>query len=227
MTQLIDIQRVVVDQSKLTARVRIADGAPLFTDEDLEGTTLVYRLLPQIVDHACGDEGESFKEIMGATEVAHLLEHATVELLALSGMLDEVAVGRTFAVEDDPRAFELELDCPDDVLVAGALSSAAWILHWAFSRNEDDPVPDVQAIVDSLVSLTESLGAEAAKSASARKPRAQVIGYPLDPDDDAGHSHVAPSAAKVSTIGAAGYDADGFLTEAEADDFDDSFKGDV
>ncbi len=67
----------------MIAHVRIDDDGPLMTSEDLEGTARVYRLLPHIVEHAClGDAGETFRDAMGDTELAHLLEHVTVELLA-------------------------------------------------------------------------------------------------------------------------------------------------
>ena len=42
------------------------------------------------------------------------------------------------------------------MLVAGALSSAAWVLQWAFSGG-GDPQPDVEAIVSGLVALVESV----------------------------------------------------------------------
>ncbi|MEE1158598.1 MAG: hypothetical protein UHS51_04175, partial [Atopobiaceae bacterium] len=97
MAQLIDIIRVVVGTEYFTATVQVAEDAPLMTSEDLEGTTRVYRLLPAIIDHACvGDAGSTFKDCMGDTELAHLLEHVTVELLARTNMVDDVIAGRTW-----------------------------------------------------------------------------------------------------------------------------------
>ncbi|MBQ9059396.1 MAG: hypothetical protein IJ125_09455 [Atopobiaceae bacterium] len=230
MAQLIDIQRIVVDPKKLTARIRVADSGPLFTDEDLEGTTLVYRLLPHIVEHACmGDGGETFRDVMGATEIAHLLEHVTVELLAQTGIAGEIAVGRTYEVAEEERSYDIELACEDDVLVAGALSSAAWIMQWAFSGG-GDPIPDVEAIVSGLVSLTESLGQEKSKQTE-RADSVPPQNYPTDPDMDTGHfrmpSNVAPTVLQQSDVR---YDEDGFLHQTDTDeaDFeDDSFRGDV
>ena len=49
MAQLIEIKRVAVSPQHFTARVRIANGGPLTTDEDLIGTTHVYNLLPESV----------------------------------------------------------------------------------------------------------------------------------------------------------------------------------
>ena len=157
MTQLIDIKKVEVGPKYLTARVRVAMSAPLMTSEDLEGTTRVYRLMPHIIEHAClGDASETFKDVMGDTELAHLLEHVTVEILAQSDIAGDMPCGRTFAVEDERRTYEIEFPCPDDVLVIGALSSAVWILQWAYTGG-GDPAPDIDATVDGLVGLVQSL----------------------------------------------------------------------
>ena len=156
MAQLIDIRRVAVAPKHFTARVTIANGGPLMTDEDLVGTTHVYNLLPQIVDHAClGDSGETFRDVMGSTEVAHLLEHVTIELMARTGLGGDVSCGRTWEVTGEPRTYDVQLACPDDVLVASALSSAAWILQWAYSGGAD-PKPDIEAIVSGIRELVEN-----------------------------------------------------------------------
>lgn len=157
MAQLIDIQRVVIGTEYFTATVQIAEDAPLMTSEDLEGTTRVYNLLPEIIDHACvGDAGSTFKDCMGDTELAHLLEHVTVELLARSNIVDEVVAGRTWRELAYERTYSIRLDCVDDVLVAGALSSAVWIISWAFSGGAG-AMPDVDAIVNGLVDLVRGL----------------------------------------------------------------------
>lgn len=172
MAQLIEIKRVAVSPQHFTARVRIANGGPLTTDEDLIGTTHVYNLLPEIIDHAClGDAGETFKEAMGATEVAHLLEHVTIELIARTGLAGDISCGRTWEVTGEPRTYDVQLSCPDDVLVASALSSAAWILQWAYA-GAVDPKPDVEAIVSGIRELVEHAeeiaGREAAEDAAAK-----------------------------------------------------------
>ena len=157
MAQLIEIIRVVVGTEYLTATVHVSQEAPLMTSEDLEGTTRVYNLLPTIIDHACvGDAGSIFRDCMGHTELAHLMEHVTVELLARTNITDEVIAGRTWPEAGYDRTYSIELPCVDDVLVAGALSSAAWIIDWAFTGGAG-PVPDVDATVGALVQLVQSL----------------------------------------------------------------------
>lgn len=194
MAQLIDIRRVAVAPKHFTARVTIANGGPLMTDEDLVGTTHVYNLLPQIVDHAClGDSGETFRDVMGSTEVAHLLEHVTIELMARTGLGGDVSCGRTWEVTGEPRTYDVQLACPDDVLVASALSSAAWILQWAYSGGAD-PKPDVEAIVSGIRDLVENAeqiaereatrDAEAAESADAPAGDAAEVPEPTAEQGD-------------------------------------------
>lgn len=157
MAQLIDIQKVVVGMRNLTATVRIADDAPLYTSEDLEGTTRVYNLLPGIIDQTCvGDAGSTFKDVMGDTELAHLLEHVTIELLSRTNMVGAITAGRTWPVEGQERVYNVQFSCPDDVLVTGALSSAVWLMTWAYTDGKE-PVPDVDATVEGLVQLVKSL----------------------------------------------------------------------
>lgn len=188
MAQLIDITKAAVGPKHFTARVRIAGGGPLTTDEDLVGTTYVYRLLPQICDHAClGDAGSKFRDVMGATEVAHLLEHVAIELMARTNLAGDISCGRTWEVTGEPRTYDVQLACPDDVLVASALSSAAWILQWAYSGG-GDPKPDVDAIVEGICGLTRRAGQiadeierERAKSEAASQPGDGAPGQAADP----------------------------------------------
>lgn len=155
MAQLFDIKKVTVGPRTLKAEVEVAASAPLYTSDDPEGTQLMLELIPQIADHVClGDAGPHFGEVIESTELAHLLEHVAVELLARTNAAGDVSTGRT--TQTGERTFEVELLCPDDVLVAGALSSAVWIMQWAYSGG-GDPKPDVDAIASGLVDLVASV----------------------------------------------------------------------
>ena len=120
---------------------------------------------------------------MGSTEVAHLLEHVTIELMAQTGLGGDVSCGRTWEVTGEPRTYDVQLACPDDVLVASALSSAAWILQWAYSGGAD-PKPDVAAIVSGIRELVENAEQiaerEAAEDAAAADAREEGAAEPAD-----------------------------------------------
>lgn len=155
MAQLFDIKKVVVGPKNLEATVELAANAPLMTSEDLEGTTRVWQVMPELRDHVClGDESGVFGDVMGNTELAHLLEHVTVELLARTDIAGDIACGQTTEVGE--HTYKITLKCVDDVLVVGALSSAAWLMQWAFSGG-GDPRPDADAIAKGLVALVGSL----------------------------------------------------------------------
>lgn len=152
---LFDIQKITVKPTTMVARVRLANGAPLRTSEDIEATNRVYQLMPQIAEHACVcDKGDTLRASMGDTELAHLLEHVALEFLARLGVQD-ISAGRTIDTDED-RTWDIELTCPDDALTLGALSSAAWLMEWAYSGGAD-PKPDVDHTVAGLRQLVQGL----------------------------------------------------------------------
>lgn len=168
MAGLFDIRSITVGPEKCTATVAVVLGAPLMTSDDLEAAAAVYYLAPGIVDQAClGDASKTFKDCMGSTEIAHLLEHLTIEIMSKTGLAGKVVCGRTRTVSTERaselmgeqyagRVFEIDLSCPDDVLAIGALSSAAFIMEWAFFHR-DQPAPDFKGTVAALAQLVESL----------------------------------------------------------------------
>ena len=178
MAQLFDFKKVTIGPRALVAAVELAPSAPLLTSEDPEATELVLELLPDLRDHVClGDVAPTFGEVAPDTELAHLLEHVTVELLAQTDIAGDVSCGQTTQV--DERIYEITLNCPDDVLVVGVLSSAAWILQWAFSGG-GEPRPDVDAIVGGLVSLVESLSDQVVED--------DVVEEESEPESEAGEA---------------------------------------
>lgn len=160
MAQLISIKKVVVGPKNLTATVEFSAKAPRLTSENAEATERVLGLLPGLSEHLClGDADARFGLVAKDTEVAHLLEHVTVELLALTNLAGDVSSGKTSLMDSRRGLYEIILACPDDVLVAASLSSAVWLLNWAYG-NQDEADPDINAIVSGLVALIQSLDGE-------------------------------------------------------------------
>lgn len=174
MADLFDIKKVTVGKEKLCARVRVAEGAPLMTSEDIEATARVYYLAPAIAKHLClGDAGREFQDCMGATELAHLLEHLSVEILNQTGLAGKVSCGRTRAVAGEERTWDVELSCPDDALTIGALSSAVFMMEWAYLAS-DQPAPDFEGTVEALRHLALSLRPDGGVSERAGEVEADV-----------------------------------------------------
>ena len=161
MAGLFNILKVTVSEDKICAHVLVNPGMPLMTSEDIEATARVYYLVPAIAKHLClGDSGREFQDCMGQTELCHLLEHVTVELMNETGLAGSISCGRTRVSEHDERVFEVELSCPDDALAIGALSSATFMMDWAY-LHADQPAPDVEGTVAGLRYLVLGMRAEA------------------------------------------------------------------
>lgn len=161
MAGLFNILKVTVSEDKICAHVLVNPGMPLMTSEDIEATARVYYLVPAIAKHLClGDSGREFQDCMGQTELCHLLEHVTVELMNETGLAGSISCGCTRVSEHDERVFEVELSCPDDALAIGALSSATFMMDWAY-LHADQPAPDVDGTVAGLRNLVLGMRAEA------------------------------------------------------------------
>lgn len=195
MAHLFNIMKITVGERSLCARVLVNPGMPLMTSEDIEATARVYYLAPAIAKHVClGDAGREFQDCMGDTEIAHLLEHLTVEVMNATGLAGEISCGRTHAVAEDPRLFDIELSCPDDALTIGALSSASFMMEWAFLHPEAT-APDYAGTVEGLRQLVLSLrgeggereddAAEVAEAAEAVEDPAGPIEVEAVPEADA------------------------------------------
>ena len=204
MAQLISIKKVVVGPKNLTAAVEFSAKAPRLTSENAEATERVLELLPGLSEHLClGDADARFGLVAKDTEVAHLLEHVTVELLALTNLAGDVASGKTSLVDSRRGLYEIILACPDDVLVAASLSSAVWLLNWAYG-NQEDADPDINAIVSGLVALIQSLDGE----------KTDELADSADPEADA-----APQAESV--------DAEDYAADNSSEDVADAAAADA
>ena len=204
MAQLISIKKVVVGPKNLTATVEFSAKAPRLTSENAEATERVLELLPGLSEHLClGDADARFGLVAKDTEVAHLLEHVTVELLALTNLAGDVSSGKTSLVDSRRGLYEIILACPDDVLVAASLSSAVWLLNWAYG-NQDEADPDINAIVSGLVALIQSLDGE----------KTDELADSAEPETDA-----APQAESV--------DAEDYAADNSSEDVADAAAADA
>ena len=195
MATLFNILKITVGADKLCARVLVNPGMPLRTSEDIEATARVYYLAPAIAKHLClGDTGREFQECMGDTELPHLLEHLTVEILNETGLAGKVSCGRTRQVPGDERLFDVELSCPDDAHTVGSLSSATFMMDWAFLHS-DVQAPDLPGTVDALRRLVLSLRGEGDEDASSEDVPAEGAGPMGEPTE--------PAQAQIDVEGAA------------------------
>lgn len=193
MAGLFNILKVTVSEDKICAHVLVNPGMPLMTSEDIEATARVYYLVPAIAKHLClGDSGREFQDCMGQTELCHLLEHVTVELMNETRLAGSISCGRTRVSEHDERVFEVELSCPDDALAIGALSSATFMMDWAY-LHADQPAPDVEGTVAGLRNLVLGMRAEA----EGKDPREAVAAANAEGEAGDAAAGEAPAEAAV------------------------------
>jgi hypothetical protein len=120
------------------------EGEPLRTSEVPGLASVALDALPGLKGHRCrNDVGLGFAEEIEDTELAHLVEHAALEIMAMAGS-PETLCGSTswdFAA-DGPLTFRVALEWDNDLVVLGALSCAS-ALVCALVNGE--AAPDVKA----------------------------------------------------------------------------------
>ena len=201
--QPISITKVEIDSQYFTAHIRIGEETPLFTCDDLEATTRIYDIMPHIIEHACvGDASDTFKDVMGNTELAHLLEHVCVELLSQTDIAGDVPAGKTFISPNVDRGYVLQFTCSDDALVAAAFASAVWIMNWAFSGAAGS-TPNCDAIVQAIVAMVGELNSSNTVELTDDELEAYVQTHAMWSADALQLLHKSLNAADAASDGAA------------------------
>lgn len=130
---------------------------PLRTSSYLGLPARAIALLPGLRGHRCDNgAGLTFAEELVDTEVAHLLEHVAVELMALSGSPDTLAGRTAWDFREDARGvFHIRVEYDDDLVAVGALADAIPIVRWLCRPNDDVTAasPDVHSMVARLRAL--------------------------------------------------------------------------
>ncbi len=215
--QPISITKVEIDSQYFTAHIRIGEETPLFTCDDLEATTRIYDIMPHIIEHACvGDASDTFKDVMGNTELAHLLEHVCVELLSQTDIAGDVPAGKTFISPNVNRGYVLQFTCSDDALVAAAFASAVWIMNWAFSGAAGS-TPNCDAIVQAIVAMVGELNSSNTIELTDDELEAYVQEHAMWSADALELLHKSLCAADAPVDGAAEVDAVNSPIKEDAD----------
>ena len=108
----------------------------------------------------------------------------------------------------DDRLFDVEISCPDDALAVGALSSASFMMNWAYLHADQTP-PDFPGTVAALASLVGSLrgetaaGDEAGAGSGAVANGAECGAEDFGPIDTEGASVVAHDDVEGAVFGGA------------------------
>jgi hypothetical protein len=143
------LESVRVGSDVVEAVVRFAPGDPLRTSDVFGFARSALEMLPGLKGHRCdNDAGATFADELNDTEIAHFVEHASLELMALAGSPDTLRGRTTWDFAADGRGvFRLTLEYDDRVAAEAALSFACEI---AAALSDGGQHPDVGAFVRRL-----------------------------------------------------------------------------
>ncbi|MDO8964289.1 MAG: hypothetical protein Q7W30_07355 [Coriobacteriia bacterium] len=131
--------------TSVEARVVFSPGEPLRTSASARDRALA--LLPGLRTHRCdNDAGLAFGDELADTEIAHLLEHATLEVMAMAGSPVDLR-GTTswdFAA-DGPGIFRVSVAYDDDLVALGALKAAEEAVRWCLADSGAAPGIEAEA----------------------------------------------------------------------------------
>lgn len=146
------IQSIAVCPDRVDVVVRMDDPREMRTSQDPAVVARAVQLLPGLGDHRCvNDLGQAFADELADTEVPHLLEHVTLELMALAGSPRSLKGETEWDFRRDGRGvFRVSLEYDDDLVCLGAIKLADEVVTYVLGGGEP---PDVDAAVQSLVSL--------------------------------------------------------------------------
>lgn len=125
------VEDVVVGTAALTARVRLAPTVPPRSSGVPGLVEAVLALLPGIRAHrcACGSSHGILAELAD-TEIAHLLEHLVLELMALSGSPRSLDGHTAWDFARDGRGvYRISLGYDHDLVALAALREGASLLN--------------------------------------------------------------------------------------------------
>lgn len=143
------VESVSAGSDAIEAIVRFGPEEGLRTSDVFGFARSALAVLPGLKGHRCdNDTGATFADELNDTEIAHFIEHAALELMALAGSPDTLR-GRTswdFAA-DGRGVFHLTLEHDDRVTAEAALSFACEI---AAALTDGVQPPDGAAFVRRL-----------------------------------------------------------------------------
>ncbi len=145
------IESITVGPERVEAIVRM-DPRAMRTSDDPAIAERALALLPGLASHRCvNDNGITFAEEIADTEVAHLLEHAALELMAGAGSPRSLKGVTSWDFKRDGRGvFRVSLEYDDDLVAIAAIKAAASIVGYACDGGE---APDVVAEVRDIAAL--------------------------------------------------------------------------
>lgn len=152
---LITIEAIEVAPERLEALVHVLDDALMRTSSVDGLSARAVALLPGLKRHTCeNDAGLHFGAEIADTEMVHLIEHVTVELMALSGSPRSLRAETRWDFAADGRGrFRISIAYDDDLVALGALKEAVRVVEWLIDGGRGEETPDPEAIAARFAAL--------------------------------------------------------------------------
>ena len=130
------VERVTVGAKRIDAIVRVPDERFMRTSAIPGLAEEILALFPGLLRHRCEcGSAHGIAAELADTELAHLLEHVTLEIAALAGSPRTLAGETRWDFAADGRGvFRVSLDYDDDLVMLGALRGAAALLAALLAR---------------------------------------------------------------------------------------------
>lgn len=149
------IRSISVGPSSTSAVLEFTEAEPLRTSQVPDAVSRALLAAPGLRGHRCDNPGGcSFRDELADTELAHLFEHLTLELMTLAGSPDTLR-GEThwdFA-HDGWCVFHVKVEYDDDLVCVGALKAAGEFVQSLIAGVEP---PDLRAESKRLRELRRS-----------------------------------------------------------------------
>ncbi|MBN2847185.1 MAG: hypothetical protein JXP72_01905 [Coriobacteriia bacterium] len=131
----------VLPQS-IEVEIAVDDASVWSTAEAPQLAPALLEALPGLAAHVCGSRrGALFSAELADTELPHLFEHVTLELMALAGSPRDLWGGTGWQrVRSGASRARLSFEYDDDLVCLGAISLAQQLIEAAYDGN---PLPDV------------------------------------------------------------------------------------
>lgn len=144
------IESIEVGPDRLEALVR-AEPSLAKTSSVLGVSERALELLPGLARHTCENgTAHGITAELANTETAHLLEHVTVELMALAGSPRTLRAETVWDFARDGReVYRVRIAFDDDLVALGALREGLRIVDWLMGESAEKP--DIAAAVTTLV----------------------------------------------------------------------------
>lgn len=138
------LESVTVAPDAVEALLCFDAGEPLRTCELPALADRVLEALPGLRGHRCDNKaGATFPDELRDTEIAHLVEHAALEVMAMAGSPETLRGVTSWDVARDGRGrFRIRLEYVDSAIALGALGFAVRLVEAA---GADGDVPDALA----------------------------------------------------------------------------------